>query len=88
MRSASGTRAERRFADQPPKPGKPARREHEYTRNGTQCLFVCLNVQAGEVLAMPSKTRNRWDLMRFLDHLDGEIPLVGPVLGSVSPAAK
>jgi transposase len=40
--------------DQPPQPGKPARREHEYTRNGTQCLFACLNVQEGDVLAMPS----------------------------------
>ncbi len=62
--------------DRPPAPGKPARREHEYTRNGTQCLFACLNVQEGDVLAMPSKTRNRWDLMRFLDHLDDEIPVV------------
>ena len=62
--------------DQPPAPGKPARREHEYTRNGTQCLFACLNVQAGDVLAMPSKTRNRWDLIHFLDHLDDEIPVV------------
>jgi DDE superfamily endonuclease len=25
---------------------------------------------------MPSKTRNRWDLIRFLDLLDGEIPVV------------
>jgi hypothetical protein len=62
--------------DQPPQPGKPARREHEYTRNGTQCLFACLNVQEGDVLGMPSKTRNRWDLIRFLDHLDDEIPVV------------
>jgi transposase len=62
--------------DAPPRPGKPARREHEYTRNGTQCLFACLNVQEGEVHGMPSKTRNRWDLMRFLDHLDSEIPVV------------
>jgi len=62
--------------DSPPAPGKPARREHEYTRNGTQCLFACLNVKEGDVLAMPSKTRNRWDLIRFLDHLDTEIPLV------------
>jgi len=62
--------------DRPPQPGKPARREHEYTRNGTQCLFACLNVHEGDVLGMPSKTRNRWDLIRFLDHLDGEIPLV------------
>jgi hypothetical protein len=62
--------------DQPPAPGKPARREHEYTRNGTQCLFACLNVQEGDVLGMPAKTRNRWDLIRFLDHLEDEIPLV------------
>ena len=62
--------------DRPPEPGKPARREHEYTRNGTQCLFACLNVHEGDVLGMPSKTRNRWDLIRFLDHLDDEIPVV------------
>jgi transposase len=62
--------------DRPPAPGKPARREHEYTRNGTQCLFACLNVQQGDVLAMPSKTRNRWDLMRFLDLLEEEIPVI------------
>jgi transposase len=62
--------------DQPPEPGKPARREHEYTRNGTQCLFACLNVHEGDVLGMPSKTRNRWDLIRFLDLLDDEIPVV------------
>ena len=62
--------------DQPPQPGKPARREHEYKRNGTQCLFACLNVQAGDVLAMASKTRNQFDLIRFLDHLDTEIPVI------------
>lgn len=62
--------------DRPPAPGKPARREHEYKRNGTQCLFACLNVQEGDVLAMPSKTRNQFDLIRFLDHLDEQIPVV------------
>jgi transposase len=62
--------------DTQPKPGKPARREHEYTRNGTQCLFACLNVKEGEVLGMPSKTRDRFDLIRFLDRCDQEIPVV------------
>jgi transposase len=62
--------------DTPPAPGKPARREHEYERNGTQCLFACLNVKEGDVLAMPSKTRNRFDLIRFLDILEKEIPVV------------
>ena len=62
--------------DRPPAPGRPARREHEYTRNGTQCLFAALNVHHGDVLAMSSKTRNRWDLIRFLDQLEAEIPIV------------
>jgi transposase len=55
-------------------PGKPPRREHEYVRHGTQCLFACLKVTEGDVLAMPSKTRNRHDLIRFLEKVDGEIP--------------
>ena len=59
-----------------PAPGRPTRREHEYTRNGTQCLFACLKVHEGDVLAMASKTRNRFDLIRFLDQLDTEIPVV------------
>jgi putative transposase len=62
--------------DKPPAPGRPARREHEYKRNGTQCLFAALKVHEGDVLAMASKTRNRFDLIRFLNHLDSEIPAV------------
>jgi transposase len=62
--------------DQSPQPGKPVRREHEYTRNGTQCLFAALKVHHGDVTGMPSKTRNRFDLIRFLDLLDEEIPVV------------
>ena len=56
------------------RPGKPSRREHEYTRNGTQNLFAALRVHTGEVSAMPAKTRNRFDLLRFLDQLEREIP--------------
>ncbi len=62
--------------DTPPAPKRPARREHEYERNGTQCLFAALKVHHGDVLAMASKTRNRFDLIRFLDMLDEEIPVV------------
>ena len=60
--------------DTAPAPGKPARREHEYERNGTQCLFAALKVHEGDVVAMSSKTRNRFDLIDFLDHLDAELP--------------
>jgi transposase len=56
------------------RPAKPARREHEYKRNGTQNLFAALRVHSGEVSAMPAKTRNRFDLLRFLDQLEHEIP--------------
>lgn len=59
-----------------PAPGRTTRREHEYIRNGTQCLFACLKVHEGDVLAMTSKTRNRFDLIRFLDQLDSEIPVL------------
>jgi transposase len=59
-----------------PAPGKPARREHEYDRNGTQCLFAALQVHHGKVTGMPSKTRNRWDLIRFLEQLDAELPII------------
>jgi transposase len=62
--------------DTPPAPERPARREGEYERNGTQCLFAALKVHHGDVLAMASKTRNRFDLIRFLDMLDEEIPVV------------
>jgi transposase len=62
--------------DRPPQAGKPARREHEYKRNGTQCLIAALKVHHGDVLAMSSKTRNRWDLIRFLDQLEADIPIV------------
>ena len=54
--------------------GTPARRDNEYQRNGTQNLFAALRVHSGEVTTMPSKTRNRFDLIRFLDQLEAEIP--------------
>jgi len=62
--------------DTQPQPGRPARREGEYERNSTQCLFAALKVHHGDVLAMPSKTRNRFDLIRFLDQLDQDIPVL------------
>lgn len=58
----------------PPKKGRPPRRDHEYVRNGTQNLFACLEVPAGEVSGTASKTRNRFDFIRFLDQLEAEIP--------------
>ena len=61
-------------ADSETRPGAPARRDNEYKRNGTQNLFAALQIHSGEVAVMPSKTRNRFDLIRFLDQLEAEIP--------------
>ncbi|MGH7701486.1 MAG: IS630 family transposase, partial [Gemmatimonadales bacterium] len=57
-----------------PGPDRAARREHEYRRNGTQNLFAALRVHTGQVMAMPTKTRNRFDLIAFLEKLEGQIP--------------
>lgn len=60
--------------DTPPEPGKPARRDNEYRRNGTQNLFAALEVHSGEVAAMASETRDRYDLISFLELVDDGIP--------------
>ena len=61
-------------ADAEARPRKPARREHEYRRNGTRDLFASLRVHTGAVSAMPSRRHTRFDLIRFLDQLEREIP--------------
>jgi transposase len=53
---------------------KSARRDYEYTRNGTMNLFAALRVHTGETHAMTSQTRNSLDLIRFLDEIDDTIP--------------
>ncbi len=60
--------------DTPTAPGRAARRDNEYVRNGTQNLFAALRVHEGEVSGMASKTRNRFDFVRFLERLEQEIP--------------
>ncbi len=67
--------------DATPAPAKPARRDNEYVRNGTQNLFAALQVHSGEVSGMASKTRNRFDFIAFLDRLEDEIPPDKSVVG-------
>lgn len=57
-----------------PQPGRPARRDTEYLRNGTQNLFAALQVHSGEVSGMTAPTRNQFDFIAFLDQLEDEIP--------------
>jgi transposase len=61
-------------ADTLPAAAKRARRDYEYTRNGTMNLFAALRVHTGETHAMTSQTRNSLDLIRFLEEIEDTIP--------------
>jgi transposase len=56
------------------RPGKPARRDSEYLRNGTTNLFAALQVHSGTVSGMTAQTRNQFDFIAFLNQLEAEIP--------------
>jgi len=43
-------------------------------RNGTMNLFAALQVHSGKTHAMTSSTRNRFDLIRFLEEIDESVP--------------
>jgi len=66
-----------------PAPGRPARRDSEYIRHGTTNLFAALQVHHGQVSAMTSPTRNRFDFIAFLQQVEGELPPARPVVAVV-----
>ena len=51
----------------PPEPGRDARFDFEYKRNGTRCLFGCFNVGTGKVIGRCTKTRKRPDFFSFMN---------------------
>ena len=57
----------RRRPLQSPRPGRRARFEFEYKRNGTRCLFACFNVGTGKVLGRCTMQRKRRDFLSFMD---------------------
>jgi transposase len=48
-------------------PGREARFEFEYRRNGTRCLFGCFNIRSGRVVARCTRRRARADFFSFMD---------------------
>jgi transposase len=52
---------------QPASPGRSARYEFDYKRNGTRCLFACFNVATGRVLGRCTTNRKRPDFFSFMD---------------------
>jgi transposase len=55
-------------------PGTPARRTHDYKRNGTTDLFAALDVATGRVHRQLHSRHRAVEFKKFLNHLDREVP--------------
>jgi transposase len=53
----------------PVAPGRLARREFEYERLGTMCLFAGFEVHSGQVFSRLRDGRTAWDTRNFMDEL-------------------
>ena len=60
----------RRYPQQPPRPGRLARREFEYVRNGTVSIIAALHVATGQVVAEPIARNDSATFTGFLHRLD------------------
>lgn len=61
---------ERAAATKPLEPGKPERREYNYERHGTTCLFGNLNVATGKIVAPKlNETRTEEDFAENIDKI-------------------
>jgi transposase len=55
-------------------PTTPARRTHDYVRNGTTSLFAALEVASGSVIAQPYRQHRHQEFLRFLKLIDDAVP--------------
>jgi len=60
----------RRYPQQPPRPGRLARREFEYVRNGTVSIVAALEVGTGQVVVEPIGRNDSSTFTGFLHRLD------------------
>lgn len=63
----------RRYAEHPPQPGRPARREFEYVRGGTVSIIAALHVATGQVIVEPIERNDSLTFIAFLHELDQSI---------------
>jgi transposase len=61
----------------PLRPGEPERQTHDYERNGTTTLFAALNAHTGEVVSQCYRRHRSQEYLRFLRHLNEQIPNCG-----------
>jgi len=55
-------------------PTTPARRTHDYVRNGTTSLFAALELSSGSVIAQPYRRHRHQEFLRFLKLIDAAVP--------------
>jgi transposase len=55
-------------------PTTPARRTHDYVRNGTTSLFAAFELSSGSVIAQPYRRHRHQEFLRFLKLIDAAVP--------------
>jgi transposase len=55
-------------------PTTPARRTHDYVRNGTTSLFAAFDLASGSVIAQPYRRHRHQEFLRFLKLIDKAVP--------------
>jgi transposase len=55
-------------------PTTPARRSHDYVRNGTASLFAALDVASGQVISSVHRRHRHQEFLRFLKTIDAAVP--------------
>ena len=55
-------------------PTTPARRSHDYVRNGTTSLFAALDVATGQVIASHHRQHRHQEFLKFLKTIDAATP--------------
>jgi transposase len=55
-------------------PTTPARRTHDYVRNGTTSLFAALDLASGSVIAQPYRQHRHQEFLKFLKLIDDTVP--------------
>jgi transposase len=55
-------------------PTTPARRSHDYVRNGTSSLFAALDVASGKVISAMHRRHRHQEFLKFLKTIDRNVP--------------
>ena len=58
----------------PLRPGLPERQTHDYKRHGTTTLFAAFNILNGKVIGTCQERHRSREFIRFLNHLEAQIP--------------